>query len=81
MKRFLLKLAAFGLIIAAVAILADVLLSRNMRSVNTYGMETRTDIIEGTTGSGNLIPEQQLGKFTEGTAPGVPGMVHVGCEI
>ena len=33
MKRFLLKLAAFGLIMAAVAILADVLLSRNMRSM------------------------------------------------
>ena len=55
MKRFLLKLAAFGLIMAAVAILADVLLSRNMRSVNTYGMETWKDIMEGQAGADILI--------------------------
>ena len=55
MKRFLLKLTLFGLILAAVLLLADFLLSRNMRSINTYGMETWKDIMEGTAGAELLV--------------------------
>lgn len=55
MKRFLLTLAAFGIILSVVLVLADSLLSRNMRGVNTYGMETWKDILEGQAGAEVLV--------------------------
>ncbi len=55
MKRFVKTAAAFCLVLAAVLILADYPLSRSMRKVHTFGMDTWRDIFEGKAGADILI--------------------------
>lgn len=55
MKRFLMKAAAFCLVLAVVLVLADYPLSRFMRRVHTFGMDTWRDIFEGNAGADILI--------------------------
>lgn len=55
MKRFVKTAAAFCLVLAAVLILADYPLSRSMREVHTFGMDTWRDIFEGKAGADILI--------------------------
>ena len=55
MKRFLRRLSAFCLILVPVLFLADYVLSAYMRKVNTFGMETWRDIMEGKAGADMVI--------------------------
>ena len=55
MKRFIIKTAAFFLVLGAVLFLADYPLSRAVRKIHTFGLDTWRDVMESAAGADILI--------------------------